>query len=394
VAGCVTIVSRTGSPDLLISLDPFRVRFDDRAVVLTAGFGYRWNSGSVDLFANSCDFASYQPTRSFTRAVIAASGIPLRVARGTDAVSWRIHGSDGPPKVVVRGPGGTTITSPASGGARESKGHWMLVENPTDGTTSVLLIRPRAGTWTVSGVPGAASKPTKVDRAASEAHPTVAGKVHGSGASRSLDLAYAVPKGTSLSLVERAKGIGRTIARSVPGQRCPNAPAERPGSDQLILCAHLKFRPSRGPGGKRSIQAVVTRRGIPLLQKDIATFRVASQKLPSRVGTLHAHRAYGFLVVSFPRSRGAARYEASAKLSDGRSLGFDLAPKCNELRIPDVPDAVGARVTIAGMRYDLAMGAARSISIAGGVRSAGPKSKVPRNRWPARSRWPKRVPCS
>ena len=180
-AGCVTIVSTASSPDLLISLDPFRVRFDNRPVILTAGFGYRWGQSSVDVFGSSCDFASYTPTRVFARVAGEGGAIPQKIARGTAAVSLRIHGTNGPPKVLVRGPGGTTIASPADGHAMQSKGHWMLIENKSNGTTNLLLIRPKAGTWTVDGALGAMSTPTTIDRAKSEAHPTIAAKVHGAG---------------------------------------------------------------------------------------------------------------------------------------------------------------------------------------------------------------------
>jgi hypothetical protein len=267
------------------------------------------------------------------------------------------------------------------GGAKQSKGHWMLAENTTNATTNVLLVHPAAGTWTVAGVPGAASAPTTVDSAKSEAHPTIAGNVRGSGGARTLEVAYAVPPGASVRLVERAKGISRTIAGAVHGHRCSVGPKTRPGSDQAILCARVRFRPSRGPGGIRKIQAVVTRGPIPLEQKDIASFRAPKQTLPSRVGRLRARRANGFLVVAFPRSRGASRYAVSAALSDGRLLAFDLAPKCRAVRIAAVPAGVAATVKVTGVRYDLATGGSRSISIKSKAASAGPKGKLPGKLW-------------
>ena len=64
---------------------------------------------------------------------------PSRRARGrrdvddhnndNDSVSLRIHGTHGPPKVVLRGPNGTTDLA-AEQGAAQAKGRYMLVENP------------------------------------------------------------------------------------------------------------------------------------------------------------------------------------------------------------------------------------------------------------------------
>ena len=382
-AGCVTIASTVSSPDLLVSFDPFRVRFDTRPLLLTAGFGYRWGASSPDLFASSCSFGPYRQAKSAALARAAASGAPLpvRVAPGTDAVTLRIRGTKGVPKVVVRGPGGVTITSPAKATGAQRKGVYLLAENRRDRSTNVVLVRPAAGTWTVSAAPGASSRPTRVETAASEAPPTLDGAVRTSGGRRVLDLAYAVPAGTSVRLVERAGGIGRTLRASVEGRRCPAGPATRPGTNQRILCAQVRFRPSRGPGGRRTIQAVVSRRGIPIAQQDVATFRAPKQTRPSRVVGLRAHRANGFLVVAFPRSRGASRYAVSVSLSDGRELGFDLDARCEEIQIPHVPAGVGATVTVAGVRYDMVLGDKRKLVVRPGVTNAGRKAKVPRSQW-------------
>jgi hypothetical protein len=379
IAGCITITSTIHSPDLLVTFDPLSVRFDDRPLYLSAGFGYRWGASSPDLLGASCDFSSYSLTRSFARA--AGTGISERIRRGTAAVALRIHGSHGVPKVVVHGPDGTRITSPSTGTSAQRKGRYLLAENAKNGTTNVLLIHPAAGTWTVSAAPGAKSLPTVVDRSKFEIPPTFGATVRPTGATRNLTMVYAVPKGASVRLVERAKGIARTIAGSVHGSRCPAGPKLRPGSDQQILCAHVRFRPSRGPGGTRKVQAVVSRGGLPMLQKDIASFTAPAQTLPSRPGALRARRANGFLVVAFPRSRGASRYAVSAVMSDGRELAFDLASKCRAVRIANVPTDVAATVKVRGVRYDLQSGARSSISIPSNVAAAGPRGKLPRRLW-------------
>lgn len=379
-AGCVTIVSTFNSPDLLVSFNPFRVRFDTRTVRLTAGFGYTWG-GAVDVFANSCNFGPYIPTRSFARAAAAGDPITQRIDRGTAAASWRIHGTDGPPKVVVRGPGGQTITSPTDGISKESKGRFMLVENKTNKTTSLMLIRPTPGTWTVSGAPGAESTPTRIDSAKVEPPATFGAKLSRSRGAQQLELVYAVPKGASVQIVERAPGVTRTIASSVRGHRCADGRAQRPGTDQSVLCASLRFRPARGPGGVRKVQAIVTRRGVPLEQRTVATFSAPALTLPSRPAALRARRGDNVVLVALPRSRGASRLTVSAVLSDGRQIGYDLAPDCQAVLVDNVPREVSAVVKVAGVRFDMAIGPRRSISVKSGVVSTGPRGTLPRRLW-------------
>jgi hypothetical protein len=238
-----------------------------------------------------------------------------------------------------------------------------------------MLIHPAAGTWTVSQAPGSGSSPTTIDRANLEVPPTFGARVLAMGGLRTVRVAYAVPVGTSVRLVERAKGINHTIAAHLRGRRCPGLPRMRPGTNEKILCANVRFRPSSGPGGTREVQAVVTRGGIPLLQKNIASFHVPRPTLPSRVTALRVRRGRGFLVVAFARSLGASRYSVGAKLSDGRELAFDLGGGCRALRIARVPAGVAATVKIAGVRYDLATGRAGTISIKAYAPSAGRAGK-------------------
>ena len=113
---------------------------------------------------------------------------------------------------------------------------------------------------------------------------------------------------------------------AVKGRSCKGRQTLRGG--RKLLCAQVTFRPSRDPVGVRRIQAVVSRGGIPLSRTDVASFRAPAQQRPCRPGALRARRGDGIVLVAIPRSRGASRYAASAVLSDGRRLGFDLEPEC------------------------------------------------------------------
>jgi hypothetical protein len=67
--------------------------------------------------------------------------VRVTVASGTEAVALRIPGTHGPPRIVVHGPGGVMISSPAKGILKRSTGHYMLIENKTNGTADLMLVR-------------------------------------------------------------------------------------------------------------------------------------------------------------------------------------------------------------------------------------------------------------
>jgi PKD domain len=377
VAGCITIGSTFPTYDLIIPLDGSGPPYLDQSVYpITAGFGYVWGNKTVDLLGGSCDFSDYEPADAFSaRAANGDTRLSTKVASGTEAVALRIHGTNGPPQIVVHGPGGVTITSPAKGITKQSKGHYMLIENKTNGTADLMLIRPAAGTWTVSQAPHSTSSLTTMDRASLEVPPTFGARIKTKGARRVVQVAYAVPVGAKVKLVEHAKGVEHTIAANLQGQRCPGLPAMRPHTDERILCANIRFTPSLGQTRKRQIVAVVSRGAIPLYQKAIASFTAPALRLPSRVAAMRVQRGQGDLVVDFSSSSPASHYAVSAKLSDGRELAYYLGARCHALKITNVPAGVGAAVKLAGVRYDLKLGRANTISINADAKSAGKKSK-------------------
>jgi hypothetical protein len=365
-------------------------------VPIKGGFGYTFATKKVDLLGGSCNFGPYQATRggaatrAATRATTAdqagdpAAATPRQagaalseeIQQGTEAVTFRVAGSSGPPKIVLRGPGGATITSPTDRSTAQVKGRYTLAENPDDGTTSVVLVKPAVGTWTVEAAPGARSTPTRVDRADYEAPSVLLGQIRKTTKGQRVTVAYAVPKGASVRLAERSAKIGRTIVGSAKGTPCRGTKPLRDG--RRLMCVTTTFKPSRGPGGKRNVQAVVTRNGIPLAEQNVASFVAPKETTPKRPGALRARRTKsGALVVAFPAVKGASRYSATAVLSDGRKLGFDLGPTCRAVRIPRVPLGVRATVKVAGVRYDTRPGRYRQVVMTANSDTAGPYRKLP-----------------
>jgi hypothetical protein len=343
---------------------------------LKAGFGYKYR-GDVDFLGNSCDFSAYSATKS-SSAQSAAATLRERIAPGTKAVSLRVHGTKGAPKIVVRGPHGTRIVSLKDKPGRQRKGRWILAENRKTKTTSVMLVKPAPGVWSIAAAPGARSRPTRVDRSNFEAPPAMFGQVRWiSPYHREAAFEYALPAGAKVRLVERSKkGVARTLVKDVRGKPCRGAP-KLPGG-RTLLCVRKKFRVARGPGGNRVIQAVVSRNGIPLARRTVARFRAPRQPVASRVGPLSIRRKGSSLIVVFPRSRNASRYSVVAILGNGRRQGFDLAGSCRAVRIPKVAKNVAATVKVAGVRYDVKAGRYRSVKLRAGRNAAGPARKLPK----------------
>ena len=381
IAGCLDLGTITIDVPSGAKQGPFgfgSISFTTRkeTYILRGGVGYRYG-GRVSLLGNSCDFAPYAATRS-TGVQPRAAGRALseRIQPGTKALSLRIPGSSGPPKVVVRGPDGTKITSPANGTATQRKGRYVLAENPSESTTSVLLIKPAAGTWTVEAAPSAASTPTRLDVSDFEAPPVLLGQVRRRGDGNEAAVQYAVPAGATVRLAERAKGIGRTIGGALRGKPCRGVPTLPDG--RTLLCTRVRFTPSRGPGGTRRIEAMVSRDGVPLAKKSLASFKAPRERAPSQPGRLRVVRDVNDVVVVFPTSRGASRYTASVTLADGRQLGYDLAGSCRAVRIPSVTRADAVRVKVAGVRYDLKTGKYAKATLLPNRRWVGGSGKVPR----------------
>ena len=292
---------------------------------LTAGFGYVWGASTVDLLGGSCDFSPYEPTRAAASGAGANTRIRLRIARGTEAVSLRIHGTHGPPKVVLRGPHGSTITSPTRARAKLSKGHYLLVENKTDGTTNVMLVRPAAGTWTMSQAPGSASSPDAIDRANLEVPPTFGARVLGTGGLRTCGWPTRCrwEHRCDSSSVRRASTTRspRPPRPPVPGPPQVRAPAPTRRSYARASGSILRRagRHAQGPGDRDAAWHPATAEEHRVLQRAAQDAAVLASRRSAR------ERGRGFLMVAFSRSLGASRYSVSAKLSDGRELAFDIA---------------------------------------------------------------------
>jgi hypothetical protein len=382
VAGCVRAGSIT-YPTIVKDSDwsyftPWRVHTTYDTVNLQAGFGYRWHDTSISLLGTACDMSSYHAVRSKTASAAAAgAGRDFLVPAHTQALALRVRGSSGPPKLVVTGPGGQQFRSSDSAPAARRFGHWEIVENPTDGTTSVLLVRPSRGRWNVKSVD--AAKPiTGLDTAGFRAPPSFAASVRrGRHGSRVLSLAYGVSSDEQIAVVERGRQVLRALARKLGAHRCPKGPARVAG--RRLLCARIAFQPSFGPGGRRKVQAVITRSGQPVKTITIATFRVASPARPRRQRSLRMVRRSGGVVFAWTGALYARTHSISIKLSSGREFGVSTPARCRAVFLRHIPRNLGVQVRIVGLRRDLIAGPSSRLALRAGKSHSGSRAKLPRS---------------
>src|SRR6202021_2424832 len=97
--------------------------------------GYEWASKVTNVMAGSCSVGAYQATKA---SVAAGGAQTLHVAPGTRGIAVSLTGRSGPPKLLIRGPGGTHISSPAVGGLK--RGHnYLIIDDPATRQADVLL---------------------------------------------------------------------------------------------------------------------------------------------------------------------------------------------------------------------------------------------------------------
>jgi hypothetical protein len=353
---------------------PWRVHWERREILLKAGFGYRWHASGVSLFGGSCDMGSFSARRS-SIARAAAGGFTVQIAPGTQATAVRIAGAGGAPKVVVTEPNGAKITSPRTGGA-ESSGRYVLVENPSDKSTSLLLINPAPGVWSVASA-GTGPRVIGVQTAPFVSPPDITGTVVASGRNgmHIASLAYALPAGDTISLVERGARDEHTISSRIAGQACPGP--SRPGGEPL-RCAEIRFQPAFGPAGTRELFALVTHNGVPVVTLPVAGFHVGAPALPSRPARLQILRRSGGVVVAWSPSAAATGYTVSVTLADGRMLGLSPAGRCRGVLIRGVSASLAVSAEVAGLRPDLVSGSFVRIRLAATRARAGAGGALPR----------------
>ncbi len=328
---------------------PWRVKLETKTIQLQAGAGYRWRDQDVDVVGGECGFKPYKVQRP-SRIRQAAGAGTVSVASGTTALALRIAGSSGPPKIRVSGPG-FDIVSPAGESGSQVPGSFMLIEDDAENVTHLVLVRPAPGTYTITS-----ADPSNAISAIQGADPVqpfaAAAQVRrASRGRRMLTMSYTKPEGTRLRIIERSASVRRTLVNRVAPQRCRGPRV----SGVTLLCLDKRFRPAPGPGGRRTIEAILERNGIPVQTTAITSYRAPAQRRPSRP-RVRIQRSGRGVRVAWTRSRGASSYAVNVYLSSKRSFGWKLASNCRSVAIRRVGRRVRVRARVTALREDMRAG--------------------------------------
>lgn len=368
----------------------WRLHWETHQTILKGGFGYTWSSGNVSLLGSSCDFGPWKPSRNASGASLvglqrlallgeapsataAQASDGITVAEGTPAVSVRVRGAGGAPKLQVEGPGGVRFASALDAGSTQLSGKWMIAENPSDGSTSLVLINPEAGRWSITaqaGTPPIAS----LEESPYEGAPQVVGGIgNAAGGRKTLNIGFSLPAGMKLALEEEGKDVQQTLASDVRPGRCPPE-AERSPGGQAVKCAELRFTPAEGPGGERKIFAAVSRDGVPVSREFIATFRTRGWTTPARPARLVLSRKGRTVTVAWTSAAHTSRYSVSVVAGDGQQLGFDLPSRCRAVRVTGVASGARVKAAVTGVRQDLVTGRTRTAVLGKGAKTSAKRA--------------------
>jgi hypothetical protein len=253
------------------------------------------------------------------------------------------------------------------------------VENPEDATTSVLLIKPAAGEWKVTQGAGPVA-PTTVQTAGYTAPPVFEGAVVSkSGGRKTLSMAYTVPGGATVSVVEEGNKVAGDIVSNLKGHPCGHGAPET-ASGSALQCATVNFTPTAGHGGKRDIFAVITHAsGLPGTKVKIASYVAPPQASPSLPRGLWVRRTKSRtgVILSWRPSRPAASQTISVALSSGAKFGLETK-RCSSVHVRGVPSKVAVDVRVAGVRTDMRVGPYARLRLASAKTRAGARGRLKR----------------
>jgi hypothetical protein len=118
---------------------------------VSAGVGYTWG-GSVNTWVGSCDLSPYEVIVTIAPGSTAASPIRLHVPAGLRSEMVQVRGQGGAPEVTITGPGGQHAT--ITGGHEAIGKPFVIFRNTKTDTTYIAILKPKAGTYTITANPG------------------------------------------------------------------------------------------------------------------------------------------------------------------------------------------------------------------------------------------------
>jgi hypothetical protein len=311
-------------------------------VFFTGGVGHTWSPDHTDIMGPfGCDISGYRPEfrPQGSRAFVAASGglRTLRFPAASKPVFLKVIGAGGTPKVTLRGPGGRTLTMPATGTKPITNQRFVVLQDPTTNTTFIAINHP-AGKWRLAAEPS--SPPVRqVLGAHTVPLPRIRARITGRGSKRTLVYTIADGGGQSIEFAEIGSRTHRLLGRAHPG----------PG--------RLRFTPGNGPKGERTIEAVISQHGIPRKLLKVARYRAPAPAKPRDPSAVKVKTASnGTVTVSWKSGTQVADYRVLLKLSNGVVLLDTVKASKRTATFTAIPVTLGVSATVQAQRLNGGLG--------------------------------------
>lgn len=317
-----------------IGEDPFDVDIGVSALVSNemvagcekplGGFAYYFKTREFDISVGSCPGEPPIPAWAAGAARAAGAGPPgFSLPGGLPSASVQVTGTAAAPAPVLISPAGARVTAVPINAANASGAPAVYAR--IGRTTSIGLRTPQGGNWQVDPAAGAVAE---VAVARELTQPKVTAKVSGKGRRRVLSYRATARKGLIVRFYERigrgAREIG--VVKNARGK--------------------LRFSAGDGPGGKRVILAQAEQQGLPVVQRNVASYRAPGPIVPARVRGLKVRRSGSSLVASWRRAGAAQQYVVRLDVSDGRHL-LKLV-RGRKVRLAGVARSETVRVRVTG----------------------------------------------
>jgi hypothetical protein len=323
---------------------------------------YKW-SGSLSGGLLACDIGDLTPAGlgSSADARTAAAPPTVHVPAHDPAEEFVLKASSGAPLVKLTGPHGESVVTPAvpagQPAAMTMTPAAAIAVVPSENETVIKLIKPSAGSWTITTLPGS---PAITSLETGKGLPPAAVKAHvvtGKGSVRYLAYTSTAASGRSIEFVEKGHGVELPIARATTKAR-----------------GRIKFLPAAGPAGRRTILAVVAERGLTVTQTNVASYVAPGPAKLARPGHVQLRRKGEAMTISWREVPGASRYVVQARLRDGRSLVLTVAKSKHAVTVRTVPDFDSGKVMVAALDPANRPGAIGTVQL----RSVKPTCKSPK----------------
>jgi len=203
----------------------------------------------------------------------------------------------------------------------------------------VVLNKPRAGDYTITaneGSPGVAAVKVADGYTPAKVKATV----------KRGSVAYRITSGGSgqqIVFAEKGK-VGTRIIGTAKGSR-----------------GRLRFKPAAGPGGKRTVVAMIQRNGFVTDTITVGSFKALGPAKPGTVKRLKAKHVGTVLTVTWRGAAKASRYSVLVRGTKGSRAARLVGSKARKLRLTGMRRDEKFTVTVRALSKDMRAGAPKAV---------------------------------